>query len=308
MTMAQTNWLPNLIIPGAGKSGTSSLHSMLAQHPDVYMCSPKEPQFFSNDDIFARGLGWYSGLFNAGNDRTIRGESSTTYLCFPNVIERMLRTLKEVRFIVLLRNPIDRAWSHYRWAKSLGVEKRPFRAAFLADTGSVPDYSLHSRGAYLYYFEEGRYGHHVARFIRAFGRERIHVVTSEALVSTPVEVLNGCTAFLGLHEPSTWTIISENVTVPSGLAGIDAFVRGAPLNSAIAMRLRASLRPVLGQVGRRVGESRYYRGGLSWTSRRLRTHLRIEDRRWLAHYYAEDVAHLRKVVGSTFEDWSGDFP
>jgi hypothetical protein len=177
-----TSALPNLLIPGAGKSGTTSLHGYLNQHPDVFMSEWKEPHFFSNPEFFGQGLGEYAKLFQDAGDARIRGESSTTYLQFPDVIERIKASLPETSLIFMLRNPIDRIDSHYRWMVSLGLEDRPLRAALLADIDQGPTFNDRIGGAkFRFYFDESRYGTHLRRFLEAFDRSEVLVLTNEEL-------------------------------------------------------------------------------------------------------------------------------
>ncbi len=82
--MANSTRLPDFIIIGAMKSATSTLHNQLSAQPGIFMSTPKEPNFFSDDDIYNQGLSWYSGLFSDANARDICGESSTHYTKLPD--------------------------------------------------------------------------------------------------------------------------------------------------------------------------------------------------------------------------------
>ncbi len=193
--------LPNLIIPGAGKSGTSSLHLYLAEHPDIYMSPLKEPHFFSREDIYGKGAEWYASLFSSSQGEKILGESSTSYFHFPHVVERIAATLSEVKFIVLLRNPIDRAESHFRWMWSLGLESRSFRDAISADKNDAPDIERREQGTKTkFYFAESSYGTYLSPFFETFGASSIHVMSAEALISRPRDELECCFRFLEVSD------------------------------------------------------------------------------------------------------------
>lgn len=108
--------LPNFLLIGSAKSGTTSLHQYLMRHPQVYMSHIKEPQFFAVDEIYAKGLDWYSSLFSEAKPDQICGESSTDYTKFPEHPEpatRIAQILPEVKMIYIMRHPIDRAYAHY---------------------------------------------------------------------------------------------------------------------------------------------------------------------------------------------------
>ena len=104
---------PDFVVIGAMKSATTTLHEQLARQPGVFMTRPKEPSFFSDDTVYARGWGWYGAHFRAARDGDLRGESSTHYSklpTYPRTVERMARDLPHVKLIYLMRQPIDRAF------------------------------------------------------------------------------------------------------------------------------------------------------------------------------------------------------
>src|SRR5437764_6469248 len=120
----------NLIILGFPKSGTSSLHEYLALHPDICMSREKEPQFFSISTQWERGFAWYDSLFeDEGRPRRWYGESSQSYSGWEPALQRIKAYLEEPRFIVLLRHPVDRLISHYRWLWAMDLESRPILKA-----------------------------------------------------------------------------------------------------------------------------------------------------------------------------------
>jgi hypothetical protein len=279
--------LPNLIVPGAGKSGTSSLHEYLDQHPDIFMSRPKEPHFFSNDGYYRRGLRSYSKLFADSEGAQVRGESSTTYLHFPRVTDRIHESLADVKFIFLLRNPIDRIESHYLWLKRLGFEDRPFCAAFLADFNDEPDFR-NSRGAnYCYYAAESRYGQHVRRFIDTFGRARVYVLTAEKLRAAPADALASCATFLSVAPFPSLRPVWANATADQARSGVGVS-RG--LVRPLAARLRGSVRE-------RTRSGEEAADGIS-----------SEERAWLREIYEPEVTTLRRLVDHDFHEWESDFP
>ena len=118
--------LPNLLIVGAAKSGTTSLHNYLNQHPSVFMCSPKEPHFLISNEIGEQripkgvlNIEDYVSLFKGTSSKRYRGESSVMYLSFPEfAIKNIKKYLSnEVKIIIMLRNPVERAYSGYQHVK-----------------------------------------------------------------------------------------------------------------------------------------------------------------------------------------------
>ena len=109
--------LPNLFIIGAAKSGTTTLYSILNAHPEVYMSPEKSPRFFSKDDLYLKGLNWYaSKYFSGSGNYPIRGEATPSYLALANLTAPRIQKAmvgKKIKFIVIFRDPTERAYSHY---------------------------------------------------------------------------------------------------------------------------------------------------------------------------------------------------
>ncbi len=128
----KNKFYPNLFIPGAAKSGTTTLHELLDLHPDISMSSVKEPVFwnnkkfnnYSNEDWIK-----YKELFNT--DSKINGESTTSYMYYESFISNIKINYEESpKFIFILRNPIDRFISHFWWMKGLGLEKNNIKKKY----------------------------------------------------------------------------------------------------------------------------------------------------------------------------------
>ena len=116
--------LPDFVIVGAMKSATSSLQEQLAAQPGIFMCTPKEPNFFSDADQYAKGISWYSGLFAEAPEESLMGEASTHYTklpTYPGVVQRLKEHLPNARFVYVMRHPVDRLISHYIHEWSTGV-------------------------------------------------------------------------------------------------------------------------------------------------------------------------------------------
>ncbi len=110
--------LPEFIIGGAPRSGTTWLYELLDRHPDVHMAKPvkPEPKFFLRDDEYGKGLEYYANRWFADvEDGKIAGEKSTDYLESPSAAARIARDLPHVKLIFVLREPVARAYSNYLW-------------------------------------------------------------------------------------------------------------------------------------------------------------------------------------------------
>ena len=112
---------------GAPRCGTTSLHDILIQHPNIFLPSVKEVHFFNNPQNYSKGLGWYEQFFKRDNKYKIYGEITPSYIYHPNVPERIHTTFgKDIKLIINLRNPVSRAFSHYKINKRKGFEKATF--------------------------------------------------------------------------------------------------------------------------------------------------------------------------------------
>jgi len=177
--------LPTLIVIGAQKCGTSSLHRYLDAHPAIAMSRVKELDFFLDDGNWSRGVEWYRSQFDSA--ARVCGESSPNYTNLPvsrAVAERMHDIAADARLIYMVRDPIERALSHYTHAVGLGREDRPVDVAM-----SEPD----SR-----YLRRSLYRTQLEPFVSRFPEGRIHVATQEDLRDRRGETLREIFEFVGV--------------------------------------------------------------------------------------------------------------
>ena len=296
---------PNLFIPGAAKSGTSSLHDYLNQHPSVFMSSVKEPHYFSHANTFRNKSAYYN-LFSGKETFAYRGESSTGYMVFPGVIERIKREIENPRFIFILRNPIDRAFSHYNWVRSFAAEQRDFREAVNHDATADPDPEKSFGKGYKYYFQFGLYGKYIENFYHSFDPETIHVISSEALKNSSLEVMNEIFRFLSLDPMDDMPEFSSNETVfyEDGirkLAAVNDSVErlaknsiGKGLKTIIPESVRIRLREALGKYSDQQKQKK---------RAEKRPVIKLDNRAWLGDMYRKDVQKLKDITGLSFAEW-----
>jgi hypothetical protein len=162
--------LPNFLVIGAMKAGTTSLYHYLKVHPQVFMSPTKELDFFVEELNWARGLDWYKRQFEyATHDRVALGEASTSYTMYPHyqgVPERISKNLPEVRLIYVVRSPIDRIRSQYQHNVITGTERRSIDEAVFENP---------------VYINCSRYAFQIEQYLEYFSRERLLIITSERL-------------------------------------------------------------------------------------------------------------------------------
>ncbi len=195
---AQERRFPDFIIPGAQKGGTSSLYTYLSQHPQAGPAARKEIHYFNR--WYANGLDWYRAFFPRFDEAQFCGEASPNYLADPDTPFRIATDLPLVKIVVLLRNPVDRAYSHYWMQVRRRNERRTFEEATAIEplhpeeAGSGPS-ADRSKFSYL---QRGLYAEQVAPWLRAIPTNRLLVVRSETFFAEPAIVLNEVFDFLGM--------------------------------------------------------------------------------------------------------------
>jgi len=195
--------LPNYIIIGVQKGGTSSLQEYLIQHPDISVPSAKEVHFF--DDNYHKGLGWYKKHFP--KPRGIIGEASPYYIYHPLVAKRIAKVLPNTKIIVLLREPIDRAFSDYRMEYNRGKEKLSFGDAIQREKENLKKWKdVVNRGEFCWehkyysYIERGKYFDQLSRWFKHFDRKQFLIIESQDFFSDVQKVVSQVFQFLGVKD------------------------------------------------------------------------------------------------------------
>jgi hypothetical protein len=198
--------LPDFLVLGAQKAGTTALYAYLRRHPQISGPSWKEVSFF--DRHYARGEAWYRGNFpNLARTRgKIVGEASPSYLFHPLAPQRARALVPEVRLVALVRNPVDRALSHYHHEVALGREPLSFEQALDAEEERlrgeeerlVTDPHYFSREWWSHtYKARGRYAEQLERWLVVFTREQLLVVPTDDLAAEPERTHVRVLEFLG---------------------------------------------------------------------------------------------------------------
>lgn len=201
--MART---PDFFIVGSAKCGTTSLWMYLKQHPDIFMPKAlieKEPSYFCHN-YGIKNYAAYLSLFDAASTGQAVGEASTAYLTSPESAEWIHRANPRARIIVMLRNPVDRAYSLYRWMVNSGYEWiDSFEAALLAEASRINDYFYFNNSQYYYnylYFSSGLYSAQLSRYYKFFPATKIKLVLLDDLTKEPGGTLRDIYQFLGIDK------------------------------------------------------------------------------------------------------------
>jgi len=203
--------LPDFIIAGAPKCGTTAIWNFLNEMPEVCMAKMKEPKFFTElegemstkiagdgprtSGNFKRGFDWYAGLFDQKNDGQLLGEASTLYFCNADSAEKIHTYAPGVKLVFMLRDPVDRAYSHYWQEYKLGFDFPDFETMANID---------HPR--YRFYVYVSHYKVHLERYFSLFERKKILIIVLEDFKKDPAKQFGRIASFLDLPTDSVQKI------------------------------------------------------------------------------------------------------
>ncbi len=278
------------------KSGTTTLYEYLERHPGVFMATPKEPNFFSMDEVFSKGTNWYGSLFAAASANQVCGEASPSYSRYPrfsDTVRRIGQTVPQVKLVYIMRHPVDRFYSNYVFDRSYGF----------SDTIRE---TLKSR---TYVLETSNYMLQIEKYLEFFPREQMLLLLLDDLKEAPKRVVSEVFSFLGVR--GEYSFDSEPVQAnPQGRNYVARQcntnlqkLRNVPgvnmLKRAVPPGMRGKMRDGLLQ---RLPDSRLGR----WVSKRHTAKaepLTDEIRKELLDRLAEPTAKLEQFLGRDLSAW-----
>ena len=299
--------MPNFLVIGVAKSGTEALCNVLGQHPDLYMCPHREPNFFEavgQPEVPYRGPGdvawlepemWtatleqYQALFSGVTCEHAVGEGSTWYLYSEEVPARIHRYLPDARLIAILRNPVDRAYSAY--SMLLGAGREPigtFSRALAAEDERIEEHWE----PLWHYRHMGFYAQQLKRYYQLFDPKQLRVVVYDDFDADPAGVVRGLFGFLGIDDRfalDTSTRFNVSLVPRSRLVQavtIGNFPPRTALKALFPLRARESFR-------RRVRDRNLVRP----------PPMDPETRRRLLEIFEPDIAELEAMLGRDLSAW-----
>lgn len=229
-----TDFRVNFLVIGVQKAGTTALYEYLREHPDVALSDVKEAHHFDDES-----LDWdrpdhaaYHRRF-AATDRPARGEVTPIYIYWPNSLERIRSYNPDMRLVLVLRDPVERAWSHWRMERARGVETHDFSWCIREGRSRLAAADPPGFHREFSYVERGFYGRQVERLFGLFPREQVLILTSDELDGAPGAVMARLSDFLGIGPPPP---------LAPRRAHVGAEIEGARLLPADAAHLRALYR------------------------------------------------------------------
>lgn len=289
--------LPNFIVIGAAKAGTTALYWYLADHPQVFMTSMKETNFFAYglDDkgkllygdpelhhFPVRSLRQYKLLFEDADNATAIGEASPIYLECPQAASRIARLIPDAKIICGLRDPVDRAYSDYL----MYLRNRDRRLEPEADLIPTADWTQ----PYSHWMQIGLYHSLLSRYYDVFPSEQIHVFLFDDLRKNSREVMQNIYRFLGVDSS-----FDPDFETPHNVGGVPAsmLLERVLTNSHV----KATLEPLLPRWAS--DGVRRFRGRTMRKAQSLPPALRQN----LVHHFRDDIAKTSDLIGRSLEHW-----
>lgn len=298
--------LPNFLILGAAKAGTTSLYQYCRQHPSIFVPELKEPRFFAlegkeiepqdpvNQNTITQ-LDDYQKLFAEVTTETAIGEASPAYFPDPGAPARVAKYLESPKLIVILRNPIDRAYSHFLFAVQKGFE--PPDATFL-DAIHKPTVVVGDWVRERPYVDSGMYHLHLTRWLEEFDEEQINVCFFEDLVANPGQFARDIYAFLGVDatfQPTTDVKFAKS-GVPQNRRLHQMLAHPSKLKKTIKQSLPkgvvVQLRKTLGPLRTRLANRNL-----------VKPEMPPEARVVLSDMYRDDIEQLEELLRRDLSSW-----
>jgi hypothetical protein len=295
--------LPDFVVIGSMKAGTTTLFEYLCRHPKLFMCSPKEPQFFSRRHVWDRGFAWYHAQFSPARPDQLCGEASTCYSRWPNfagVATRLHRYLPDAKLIYQLRHPVDRAYSHYAHLmqeRTIDPAKGPVMG-FDEALDAIPEI-----------IESSLYLMQIQQYLPYYPKEQWLLMTLEGYQADPRRELDRLQAFLGLqvHDLMSAGPIRANRAGDKLQAHrwedmLGRFRRFPGIAQVVAL-FPASLRPKLRAWARQLPVREWFTRGDREAYQRLITPMTPQTRARLLERFRQPNRELAAYAGMDFAAW-----
>lgn len=304
--------MPNFLIVGAAKSGTTSLSFYFNQHPDIYMPSLKEPEFFAADEgkvmdeYGPKGphvrpkritrLADYQALFRGARSEKARGEASAVYLYLPEAADRIKANIPNAHILVILRNPVERAYSAFLHQVREGLEDKDFATALREE----PERIAAGWSPLYHYRAMGYYAEQLTRYYRAFGSDKVHVYLYDDLREDPTALTQRTFNALGVD--ASFVVDSETRHNISGVPKnklvhrMYSFLRGT--NQSTLKSLGKKVLPASLRIRFKVRAMQKMQ-----ESNLGKPPLDLDVRRDLMDGYREDITELQRLLGRDLTHW-----
>jgi len=287
--------LPTFFVLGAAKSGTTSLYYYIKQHPQIYLSPVKETHFFDNDENYSLGIDAYIEYFFKGAERfPARGDATPTYFHLPDKVAPRLAQLysnQKPRFILIFRDPVARAWSHYLHNIRIQHEIESFEDALRLEEERLEKGELKWIGYYL----EGLYAQQLKKWLTYFNRDQFFFLLNEDLRNDPHTTFQQLFDFIGVED--TFQPNTTNIMNPASQPRSLFLSRLIKRNSLFKTVLKSVI-----PLPQRKQISDYL---ISKNLRRYDSPPKISEMTdaKLRHRYAADILELAEIINRDLSAW-----
>jgi sulfotransferase family protein len=270
---------------GTERAGSTWLDACLREHPHVLLPVVKEIHFFSSDSRYAQGVEWYHSFFERSASRPLIGEVSPTYLRAASIAaERIYAYRPDIKLIFILRDPIQRAYSHYVLRLASGTECQAIEDAITTDSQ---------------YVRSGLYYSHLLYYLRFFSREQMLILLYDDLVRDPMVVFSEVCAFLNSGVEFIPSVLRQRVHAGKGLPRYPRLAKKLHVMSSYIINNTVYARNVLLYLKRRNVFAPYHRANFTRIPPKL-TRYRHDE---LAKFYRHDVQNLSELLQRDLSGW-----
>ena len=306
----EENKKPSFFLVGAAKSGTTSVCAYLESHTELYLSPVKEPNYFGSDILpelfsksyrksldvfdtasplekkqiaFIRNGSEYQSLFSGNQHALKAGECSTSYLFSSAAAEELKRFNPEAKILIILRNPLERAYSHYLMAVQMGLESRDFLEAFKNDREEKEK----GWGISQLYYELGSYPDQVKRYLDHFGEEQVKVMLFEDWTGQLKETQESICKFL-------------NVSIFAGLENEVLNKSVSPKNPKLhAMLMKFGIK----DLAKKMLPKKIFENFKKQQYKAENSVLATHERAYLKQVYQEEILELEKLIKRDLSNW-----
>jgi hypothetical protein len=285
-----------VLCPGAAKAGTTSLHALMAQHPAVTVTRSKETNFFAVPRLYERGCDYYWSLcYTHKPDSSVYFEADPAYMYARGCMARIRECAPDARIVVMLRNPVDRAYSQYLYRMTYSRYRESFAEMCARESSRIArsDADRHEYGC----LDRSRYAPQIREILAHFPREQVYYVVFEKFIAQQTREFDELLSWLGLPQISA-APVRENATVAA---------RSVGLARLLYHPAYGGLRGVIGAVLPHGLRRRVHNAVAAANSRELmpdeRTPLdRVLRRRLLAEFHS-DILEVEELTGMDLRGW-----
>jgi hypothetical protein len=286
----------DFIVVGAAKSGTTTLHDLLSKHPKVCLPAVKETHFFDIDSNYDRGLDYYMSFFkNRSGGESVIGEVTPSYMFVDGVAKRIYEMMgSKVKLVFILRQPAERAFSHYSFNLARGIENLPFNKAIELESKRIQ--VSHKETRRYSYISRGYYYRQISEYLKFFDISQMHFIIFEEFLNNKSESFEALLDFLNLESIDIDYNVNSNYTARAKYAIVNRLINGDSL-------FKKYFKKILEPKSRRI--IRNYIRDFNVGAKLKSNSVDPEFKKSLTQsFFREDIILLEELIGRRIKAWN----